>query len=454
MKKLKRISKIKFISLFYIVFAYFLVVLGSTYAFQQMSVSNSSSTGQGGCFQVNYTGQNLTSSDITSTNIYSEGAKATVTLSKNASCKIYTEANIYLKTNNTTTAPITTVLALKYKVFSGAYQISEGTVTSLNDYLLATVPLTDTATTYTVYLWVDNVISSGYYTDKTYSGYIYANSAQTSTIEGNYLVNFDLNNGSNLNLSKTVTNGQTYGWLPTPSKTGYTFDGWKLSSTSITSSTTVTETANHTLTAQWSTASYTVRFNANGGNVSPSSKTVTYGSTYGSLPTPTRGGSTFLGWHGKNLINYNDLLIYNNWKTDLVTNGSYSTNNGNRGFLLDVSVGVPYTISITTIGTDSSGVPAYLYLCKIVNSSGYLVAYLTTTSLSNSHYTFTPLAGETYFLRMGQSSSESSFNSSISKLTSIQLEKGSVATAYEPYYITSTTTVTRDEDHILYAMWG
>ena len=42
---------------------------------------------------------------------------------------------------------------------------------------------------------------------------------------------------------------------------------------------------------------FTVSFNANGGSVSPTSKTVTFGSTYGSLPAPTRTGYTFTGWY-------------------------------------------------------------------------------------------------------------------------------------------------------------
>lgn len=42
---------------------------------------------------------------------------------------------------------------------------------------------------------------------------------------------------------------------------------------------------------------YTVSFNANGGSVSPSSKTVSKGSSVGALPTPTRSGYTFDGWY-------------------------------------------------------------------------------------------------------------------------------------------------------------
>lgn len=46
--------------------------------------------------------------------------------------------------------------------------------------------------------------------------------------------------------------------------------------------------------------SYTVTFDANGGNLSTESKKVFYHSTYGELPTPTRDGYTFLGWYKEN----------------------------------------------------------------------------------------------------------------------------------------------------------
>ena len=37
--------------------------------------------------------------------------------------------------------------------------------------------------------------------------------------------------------------------------------------------------------------------------------------------------------------------------------------------------------------------------------------------------------------------------------TKVQLEEGSTATPYEPYYITSSTTVVQDKDHTLKAVW-
>ena len=69
-----------------------------------------------------------------------------------------------------------------------------------------------------------------------------------------------------------------------------------------------------TLTANWTANTYTVTANANGGTIPTTSgwtvasgskiatKTVTYDSTYDTLPTPTRTGYTFAGW-SKNMFN-------------------------------------------------------------------------------------------------------------------------------------------------------
>lgn len=51
------------------------------------------------------------------------------------------------------------------------------------------------------------------------------------------------------------------------------------------------------LYAQWSANVYTVTFDPNKGNTSPTSKQVIYGSTYGELPEATKTGFTFNGWY-------------------------------------------------------------------------------------------------------------------------------------------------------------
>ena len=68
------------------------------------------------------------------------------------------------------------------------------------------------------------------------------------------LVTFNSNGGFCSTSSKTVTYGSTYGTLPTPTKSGYTFGGWYTSisgGTKVTASTKVNKTSNHTLYAHW-----------------------------------------------------------------------------------------------------------------------------------------------------------------------------------------------------------
>lgn len=77
---------------------------------------------------------------------------------------------------------------------------------------------------------------------------------------------------------------------------------WYLTGNQITKSPTAAQTYTYgagdcTMTAQWVPNRYTVTFNANGGSVSTTSKTVTYASTYGTLPTPTKDGYIFNGWY-------------------------------------------------------------------------------------------------------------------------------------------------------------
>lgn len=72
-------------------------------------------------------------------------------------------------------------------------------------------------------------------------------------------------------------------------------------------------------------SSYTVYFDANGGEVQPFSTTVANDGTYGSLPTPTRSGYTFEGWYtsrndgqlitsGTTVNLADDQTLYAHWK--------------------------------------------------------------------------------------------------------------------------------------------
>lgn len=83
-------------------------------------------------------------------------------------------------------------------------------------------------------------------------------------------------------------------------RTGYTQTGWSENEDGSTKDYALS--ASYTvddaiiLYPYWQANTYTVTFNANGGTVSTASKTVTYGSKYGTLPTPEKTGGTFGGW--------------------------------------------------------------------------------------------------------------------------------------------------------------
>ena len=98
--------------------------------------------------------------------------------------------------------------------------------------------------------------------------------------------------------------------LLTPTKTGYTFDGWYTASTGgnkVTSP--YTPTNNVTLYARWTANKYTITFDGKGVAVTPSTKQVTYGQTYGTLPAPTKPGYTFNGWYnGGNKVQSTDTV--------------------------------------------------------------------------------------------------------------------------------------------------
>jgi uncharacterized repeat protein (TIGR02543 family) len=120
-------------------------------------------------------------------------------------------------------------------------------------------------------------------------------------IANNYSVTFEANGGETPSpTNKVVTYDGLYGPLATVIRAGYTFTGWFTAisgGTQISSNTVVTITADQALYAQWTTNSYTVTFDANGGDTpSPTNKVVAFDSPYGALATVTRTGYTFKGW--------------------------------------------------------------------------------------------------------------------------------------------------------------
>lgn len=97
-------------------------------------------------------------------------------------------------------------------------------------------------------------------------------------------------------ISLTVSHGSYIEAFPELTLTGHTLAGWfteENGGTVITNQTPITQDL--TLYPQWLPQEYTVTMNPGNGQ-SPFQRTVTYGATYGQLPTPVREGFQFQGW--------------------------------------------------------------------------------------------------------------------------------------------------------------
>lgn len=108
--------------------------------------------------------------------------------------------------------------------------------------------------------------------------------------------------------------------LPTPSKTGYTFDGWYTQSSGGTKvSNTYTPAGNVTLYAHWNANSYTLTINPNGGTwnntTSNSTKTGTTNSTLSiANPTPPKGYTVSFNTNGGSSVSsITSTKSFNGW---------------------------------------------------------------------------------------------------------------------------------------------
>ena len=127
-------------------------------------------------------------------------------------------------------------------------------------------------------------------------------SNQTATINvevihKKYKVSFDSNGAEDIE-SITVRKNEAIGELPTPHLDHYDFDGWY---TSLTNGVKIDEeykpTSDITLYAKYIAAeTYTITFDANGGVVEETTRTVSTDMAIGELPIPTKENSNFAGW--------------------------------------------------------------------------------------------------------------------------------------------------------------
>ena len=236
---------------------------------------------------------------------------------------------------------------------------------------------------------------SGYSDNVTikFKAYVYVTSQWSSNslaiyVNGTEYTVFNSNNGAN----KTTVNNKYYTSEITLtlacSGSSTTFDigvngtAWNPSSAK----------ANFTFTLSDAPAkTYTITFNPNGGTVSTTSKTVTAGSTYGTLPTPERANAnnysySFAGWYtaasGGTRIQSTTTVsltanqtLYAHWTSTLLTS----------------TCGVPTSLTITNSTTNNVTISCKVGSNGTGNNASGVDFYVTfdgsTPSTSNYHHT-------------------------------------------------------------------
>lgn len=206
---------------------------------------------------------------------------------------------------------------------------------------------------------IDGILSDGQeeVTIKAYAVCRGMNDSDVSTITYTlnvYTLNFDATGGTlpdGMQYSVPVTSGDTYKILgDDPTKTGYKFIGWYLSTNPDATENSIVEYAPNiednptkkvTFYAKWEAITYTVKFDSNGGSVLPKDLTqpFTYDVAQELYANPfTRADYTFKGWNTvkepttenpgvsyndkqlvKNLTTSEEITLYAQWEANTAT---------------------------------------------------------------------------------------------------------------------------------------
>ena len=296
-----------------------------------------------------------------------------------------------------------------------------------------------------------------------------SNNAYTTLATGNptktwiklpYTVKYNSNNGTGTMADQKIgVDATTTLTTNAFTREGYTFAGWNtkadgtgtayLNNAQVTNLKTYNEEI--TLYAQWIGNTYIVTFDYNDGVTSSTTKNVTFGGTYGTLPTPTREGYEFDGWNGKNLF-----YPYN---SEYSIMGIDTVRNSDESFSIS---GTPNTVwtNLTPESSKhilspgeytmfSSEIKNYSICIKGKNVSGgsYYEFCISPGSRSRS---FTIEDNWQYYLFLNSLTP----NQYIEDTLYFQIQKDDTnVSGWEPYHIQNTTTVVQPQNHTLTALW-
>ena len=97
-----------------------------------------------------------------------------------------------------------------------------------------------------------------------------------------------------------ISYNSLYGTIPSPSRVGYTFEGWYYNDTLITEDSLQNKEFDHELVAKWKVINYGISYELNGGSASSLVNIYNIETETFTLPIPTKKGYKFLGWTGSN----------------------------------------------------------------------------------------------------------------------------------------------------------
>lgn len=259
-----------------------------------------------------------------------------------------------------------------------------------------------------------------------------------------YTITYNTNGGFNdgRNPSVFTENTETF-TLFEAEKVNYSFLGWfdneELTGTPITQIAKGTKN-NIVLWAKWSSTQITVTFNPNGGGVSPLTKVVKKGGTYGELPTPTKAGYTFNGWGfamplsvGANTVRQDDYTIKSG-----VTNGdTYFWVNQNY----HLTIGNQYVVKF--------------YAIVDPNNTWRLSPQNRTPefSLKNGYNEVTFVAGDSRGFFFDDKNPDPDHPFIITDVIIEAQTEGEVITFSTTKYVNSETQITLENNHTLFAQW-
>lgn len=260
---------------------------------------------------------------------------------------------------------------------------------------------------YTFLGWstVSTATSAEYISEDTYTvnGNVTLYAVWEETVSNSYTITYNANGGVGEPSSQTAQRGQKIiisNQIPT--KEGYTFEGWAITSFSSVAQyrggDTYTGSTNVILYAVWKKeiAQYTITFNANNGTGGPTSLIANKEENINlPLETPTREGFTFLGWHtlasatspqyiaGGTYKGSSDITLYAVWEK-VVTTQKYTITfnaNGGSGGPTAITVNAGESVNLPTSTPTKEG---FTFLGWNISSDATSAAYSAGQSISPS----------------------------------------------------------------------